>query len=318
MKKKISQPGRVSLWLIIGLLVLIGLAIGGFFLKRGLPISVPGTPLPTVVKRFSDAHAHLFNSDYIDYLIEAMDKNGVEKTVLFGSCGQDYYRSKGKYESGISKEYNEKILAAYQKYPERVLPILSGFDPQNVNSIKYVEEELAKGVWKGIGEMYLIHESLLDYKTRADNPVMKEIYKLLAKYDVPMFFHYERRSEDDVKVLLQEMKNNPKVKFIWVHGAHHKDDKELEKELTENPNMYVEMEEISGFPPGQIKFFEKFSDRFMLGTDIGCSDDLQTTQKYNYTEAINLHKKLLEFLTPQTAENFAYKNLFRLLKVQED
>ncbi len=310
MKKKI----------LIILIVLIALALGGFFLK-GRPFgwkkfSVPGTPLPVVVKGFSDAHAHLFDVGYIDYLIEAMDKNGVEKTVLFGSCDQDY-PNKRKYVNGIREEYNERILKAYKKYPERVLPILSGFDPQNENSVEYIDQELAKGIWKGIGEIYMIHESLLDYKIRGDNPVMKEIYKLLAKYDVPIFFHYERRSEDEVKVLIQEMKNNPKVKFIWVHWAHNKDNKELEKELTENPNMYVEMEEISGFPPGQIKFFEKFSDRFMLGTDIGCSDDLQTTQKYNYTEAINLHKKLLESLTPQTAENFAYKNLFRLMSITE-
>lgn len=300
---------------------MVGLAIGGFFIKGGgfifKKISVPSTPLPTIVEEFSDAHAHLFDVGYIDALIAGMDKNGVEKTVLFGNCSQDYYRSQGKYASGISKEYNEKILAAYKKYPERVLPILSGFDPQNKNSISYVEEELKKGVWKGIGEMYLIHENFLDYKTRADNPVLKEIYKLLAKYDVPMFFHYERHSEEDVRVLLQEMKNNPKVKFIWVHWAHRKNDKELEKELEENPNMYVEIEESPGFSLEQIKLFEKFSDRFLLGTDIGCSDDLQTTQVYNYTEAINLHKKLLESLTPQTAENLAYKNLLRLLNIKE-
>lgn len=309
MKKKI-------LIILIPLLVLIGFGIGGFFAQKK-KFNVPGTPIPTVVKGFTDAHAHLFDVDYIDKLISGMDKNEVEKTVLFGNCSQEYYRSKGKYASGISKEYNEKILAAYQKYPERVLPILAGFDPQNINAIGYVDEELKKGVWKGIGEMYLIHESFLDYKTRADNPVLKEIYKLLAKYDVPMFFHYERHDEEDVRVLLQEMKNNPKVKFIWVHWAHHKDLKELEKELTENPNMYVEMEEVLGFSPEQIKLFEKFSDRFMLGTDIGCSDDLKTTQIYNYTEAINLHKKLLESLTPQTAENFAYKNLFRLMGIKE-
>ncbi len=75
MKKKI----------LIILIVLIALALGGFFLK-GRPFgwkkfSVPGTPLPVVVKGFSDAHAHLFDVGYIDYLIEAMDKNGVEKTV---------------------------------------------------------------------------------------------------------------------------------------------------------------------------------------------------------------------------------------------
>lgn len=302
--------------ILIGLVVL---AFGGYFFKKGaIPqkISVSGIPLPTVVKGFSDAHAHLFDVRYIDSLIGAMDENGVEKTVLFGNCSQEYYGSKGRYADGIDEKYNEKILKAYEKYPERILPILAGFDPQNPNSIEYVEKEFKKGVWKGIGEMYLIHESFLDYKTRADNPVLKEIYKLLAKYDVPMLFHYERHDDEDVQVLLQEMKNNPKVKFIWLHGAHCKNDKELEKELTENPNMYVEFEENAYFSREQIKFFEKFADRFMLGTDIGCSNDLQTTQEYNYTEAINLHKKLLESLTPETAENLAYKNLFRLMNIK--
>lgn len=317
MNKKI--PTSLALIIIIVLAVLV--VAGVYFYYPELPESTEVIKEKEEigkekVQRFGDAHAHLCDINFIDKLIQEMDKNGVEKIVLFGSCEQDY-RNKSKYVNGIRKQYNKKILEAYKRYSDRVLPILSGFDPQNNNSVDYVEEELKKGIWKGIGELYMIHESLLDYKTRADNPVMREIYKLLAKYDIPIFFHYERRNEEDVQVLLKEMKANPDVKFIWVHFAHHRDIRELEKELTENLNMYVELEESAGFSPAQIALFEKFPDRFLLGTDIGCFLELLTTQKHSYLEAINMHKKLLDLLTPNTAKNLEYKNLFRLLKIPE-
>jgi len=264
-----------------------------------------------------DGHVHLFDGgdavQNADMLVNKMNGTGVLKTVLFGGCGQPYF-DKNMYVNGIRAEADSRVFKAYEKYPDRFYPMLSGFDPQNPNSTEYLEQQLATGVWKGLGEIYMVHQDMLNYKTRADNPVMKEIYKLLAKYDVPIFFHHERRDEEDVQALFGEMKANPEVKFVWVHFAHYRSIEELEKELRENPNMYVEIEQSLGFSSEQINLFEKFPDRFLLGTDMGCSSDMLTTQKTTYSEAISLHGKLLKSLSPTTAENMKYKNLEELMK----
>jgi predicted TIM-barrel fold metal-dependent hydrolase len=206
------------------------------------------------------------------------------------------------------------VLKAYEKYPDRFYPMLSGFDPQSPNSTEYLEQQLATGVWKGLGEIYMVQQDMLNYKTNPDHPSMIEIYKVLAKYNVPIFFHYERRDEEGVQSLFREMKANPGVKFVWVHFANFESIEELEKELTENPNMYVELEQSLSFSPEQINLFEKFPDRFLLGTDMGCTPDMLTTQQTTYSEAISLHGKLLNSLRPTTAENLKYKNLERLMK----
>jgi predicted TIM-barrel fold metal-dependent hydrolase len=277
-----------------------------------------------------DGHAHLFQegdaAKNADRLVEEMDKANVSKAVLFGGSDQPYF-NKDLYVDGIRREADLRVLEAYAKYPNRFYPMLSGFDPQNPNSIGYIEQQLSTGIWKGIGEIYLVQESLPEYKTKADNPNMINIYRVLAKYNVPIFFHYEQWSEEDVQALYRVMEQNPDVKFVWLHFANSKSLDELENALGRHPNLYISWEgpvsqnilqskeegNIAAFR-GYINLFEKYPNRFMIGTDVGCLENFQVpTLNVTFEDAIEIHKKLLLELTPQTAEAIAYKNVEKLM-----
>lgn len=301
--------------LLIGLLsVGVALAAAGAYLVL---TKAPADLLENRLGPLSDAHAHLFEDDpqFIDKLIVAMDVEGVQKTVLFGSADQDYMDN-SKYVGGIWGYTDQMVLEAYNKYPNRIFPMLSGFNPQNENSVSYLREQFNTGKWKGIGEIYLIHESLPNYKTRADHPVMLQIYRVLAEFNAPIFFHHERWLQEDVDALYQVIGQNPDVKFVWLHFAHdgaYVD--EIENAFNTYPNLYVVLEVgIWEFHPLELALFENYPNRFMLGTDIGCAENLVIPpDNIPYGEAISAHRRLLSQLSRTTAERMGYKNLEELM-----
>lgn len=313
--------------LLIVALALIALAGGGYLvLMEALPEGASNGEETQGIS-ISDAHAHLFDdSQFIDELIIEMNKKQIRKTVLFGSADQDYTNN-STYVGGIRDEYNQKILEACDKYPDKLFPILSGFNPQSENSVGYVENQLNTGKWKGIGEIYMIQESLQNYKTVADHPVMLQIYQVLAEFNAPIFFHYERWMQEDVDALYEVIEQNPEVEFVWVHFAHINDLDELENALGRYPNLYISWEgpvsqtilleksrgHIETFEK-YVNLFDKYPDRFMIGTDVGCMEEFLTpTLNLPYENVMAIHRELLSELSPQTAERIAYKNLEELI-----
>jgi photosystem II stability/assembly factor-like uncharacterized protein/predicted TIM-barrel fold metal-dependent hydrolase len=274
-----------------------------------------------------DGHAHFFSGgdavQNADSLVEEMDNANVSKAVLYGGCDQPYF-DKSLYVNGIREEADSRVLKAYEKYPNRFYPVLSGFDPQNPNSADYLEQQLATGIWKGLGEIYMIQFSMLDYKTVANHPNMMKIYRVLAKYNVPIFFHYERRTKEDVDAIYGALEQNPDVKFVWVHFANTGPD-EIENELVKYPNLYV-LWEIGGSKgsignKNFVNLLEKYPNRFMIGSDVGCMENNlvpydcreQDCISATYEDGMAIHREFLSELSPQTAERIAYKNLEELM-----
>jgi len=276
-----------------------------------------------------DTHFHFCSRSnaiqIADRFVEEMDKANASKTVLFGCCDQPYF-DKNLYVDGIRREADEKVLEAYERHPDRFYPMLSGFDPQNPNSVEYLDQQLATGIWKGLGEIYLIQFSMLDYKTIADHPNMMKIYRVLAKYNVPIFFHYERRAQEDVDAMYNAIEQNPDVKFVWVHlGSSGRPD-EIENELARFPNLYLlwEVPISKGMKENKdfLNLLEKYSDRFMIGSDAGCTEDFSAPTDCPeppncltspYEDAITAHRELLSKLSPETAKKIAYKNIEDLM-----
>ena len=116
-----------------------------------------------------DMHSHVgkfggwagFDSD-IDTLIKFMDEYEVEKTVL---CSAD-------------ANTNEDTLAAFEKYPDRVFPVvfLNPYDGQKaLDNLKYYVEE--KG-FKGI-KMNPLKDAFV-----ADDTIVDPILDAAEKYDI--------------------------------------------------------------------------------------------------------------------------------------
>lgn len=292
--------------LIVAFVFILTLAGGVTYLAlMKAPPEAGGIPI-------SDAHAHFYygNPSYIDEWISEMDKNNVRKTVLFAGTGGSY--------TGQEDVDIQKILDAYNKYPDRTFPILSGFDPQDENSVGYLENQLSTGKWKGIGEMYMITEWLPSYKTRADHPVMLRIYGVLENYDVPIFAHYEMWEQGDADALYGVLENHPSLKFVWLHlGAGSAF--ELDNALAKYPNLYIQFDpsnfsticstpSFDSLSQEYIDLFEKYPDRFMVGTDIACGADGHIDSAA-FENVISTHRRLISQLTPTTAEKIGYKNL---------
>lgn len=255
-----------------------------------------------------DAHAHIWptteaeNREYVDHLIEAMDRSNVQKIALFLNARHIWQRP-----PTYSTEHDQWVLAAYQRHPDRIIPMLAGFDPQDEAAVSYVKTQLETGPWQGIGELDLRNEPK-QTTTPADHPVMMQIYQLAAQYHLPVLIHYDPCYGTTCSAGMEEFKRalrtNPQTTFIWAHSCP--------LELMEIfANLYCEYE----FPVEHLS--GQFPDRTLVGTDIQDPNlriYLPDHSDISYEEAIERLRQELARLNPQDAEKVAYKNAQRLLQ----
>ncbi len=177
-----------------------------------LPEKPSFSPWPPII----DAHAHLTGGSpseqiaYIDKLVAEMDRLGIVKATLEG------------LPSKRTPKVDQDILSAYNKYPDRFYPYLSGFDPQDEGAVQYVKKQLETGKWRGLGEIYLRHSDAPALNP-ADHPVMLKIYDLCAEYNVPIHIHFEPGAgiaqEQGIEEIKRALAYNPKTVFIWAHNC---------------------------------------------------------------------------------------------------
>ena len=107
-------------------------------------------------------------------LIDAMDENGVDKSVVFGFPWKN---------SAVFKPHNDYVLEMVQKYPDRLFGF-GCFEPAGDNVVAETERCLAAGA-SGIGELAFyqtgIDESALDR--------LAPIMELCAGRDLPVLIH---------------------------------------------------------------------------------------------------------------------------------
>ncbi len=207
-----------------------------------------------------DTHAHILPTDadlndaYIDDLMAAVQDAGVAHIAL-----GLHARHIPDRPPTFSEQHDDWTLAAAEEYPDLILPMLAGFDPEDEASVDYVSTELATGHWRAIGELDL-RNTPKQTTTPMNHPVMMEIYALAAVYDVPVMFHFEPCYGTDcvsgAAELDEAVTENPDTKFINAHSCP--------PNLMGNyPNLYCEFEVSNGNLP-QSNIF----DFIVLGTDI--------------------------------------------------
>jgi predicted TIM-barrel fold metal-dependent hydrolase len=107
-------------------------------------------------------------------LIDAMDKNRVDQSVVFGFPWKN---------SAVFKPHNDYIMEMVQKYPDRLIGF-GCFEPAGKNIVSETERCIAAGV-SGIGELAFyqtgIDESALDR--------LAPIMELCAGRDLPVLIH---------------------------------------------------------------------------------------------------------------------------------
>jgi hypothetical protein len=197
-------------------------------------------------------------------------------------------------------------------------PILSKF-------IRQVEGELETGKIKGIGELFINKNSKKqrkhNRKVKADAPIFRDLYQLLAKHGAFLAFHMEGDSDSmgQMESLLESDRNG---RIIWNHCGTNTSSSDVRKLLERNSNLFCELSKrylVKGnqrniFSKSQVdsdwlELIEDFSDRFMIGTDAH-----SIKQYHQYIKVVR--EGLLSRLSPSTIRKVAYENAQHLFNLQ--
>jgi predicted TIM-barrel fold metal-dependent hydrolase len=291
----------------------------------------PATPIPTpelapVSKSelyqgiIVDAHAHFKSKAVnIEELIFFLDQADINKVVLFAGA--------------------TALQNAFSKYPDRVIPFLNPFKRDSStrkliipeDAPEKIEEHLKSGLFKGIGEITLRLHPLPGVAPEGDNhpadsPVMLEIYDIAAKYDVSVNVHVDLEYIDELERALE---HNRKTTIIWAHCGYG-DPSLIRGMMDRHSNLFADLSIILDpskgkysllhrNPDGSIsqewkKLLEDYSDRLMFGTDMGMSKE-----RYESTsEVTSYYRGLLYQLSPEAAENIAFKTILRILETTDE
>jgi predicted TIM-barrel fold metal-dependent hydrolase len=258
-----------------------------------------------------DAHLHVVDflqeSDGLARLLDRMDAANVSKAVVFGlpvvkkwdSCEPDrphYYLdddARCYYFTSTDQLLEREFESLSPEGCERLAPMLCGFNPTDRNAVFQVENHLAGGFWKGIGEILCRHDDLtsqtLEETSRMDHPALMPVYDLAGARGLPMLLHQNSTSVgihdrfeylDEVKRPLSEF---PGTTFVWAHCgisrrvAHKLYHRMVEEMLQEHDNLFVDISWVvydqtvcSRRVPKKawLDLIERYPDRFMAGSDL--------------------------------------------------
>jgi hypothetical protein len=120
----------------------------------------------------------------------------------------------GVHRALVSSTPDDGTLKLYEQAPQRITPFLRPYrTPEDMGSWHsdpavqtYVEEQLKRGIYKGIGEFHLS-------AAQADAPVVKRCAALAAEQQLVLHAHVDDMT---VEKLLQLY---PQVRILWAHAG---------------------------------------------------------------------------------------------------
>lgn len=265
----------------------------------------------------SDVHLHYVNflqdSDGAEALLEALDKAEVTRAVVTGlpvikQWQEDapkkprYYLGDGGamyYYSATDAIVAEAVRDLPRKKQRRLWPLISGFNPTDMNAADHVRRmlELYPGTWRGIGEIFTRHDAISALTegeaARADHPALLKVYRVAAQHNLPVLLHSNITSPRErepiyIGELERALAQAPHTRFIWAHAGtsatiHRFQGKleflpgEVERLLATYDNLWIDLSWtiLDSYlmtdcePDSQwLALIKKYPDRFVLGSDV--------------------------------------------------
>jgi hypothetical protein len=182
------------------------------------------------------------------------------------------------------------FLRPYQVQPDRY----DWFKSTHIEA--YVEKELQRGIYKGIGEFHI-------FGADANAPYMKKIALLARERGLWLHAHCD---EDALKRILAHA---PGVKVIWAHTGMTTPLDEVDVLFSKHPQLLGELSyrsdltENDALNPRWKTLLAKYPTRFVIGTDAWVNQRWSTTP-----DTVTYYRKVLEQLPKELAENLAWKN----------
>ena len=306
-------------------------------------------------RTLTDAHLHyvdfMQDSEGGEAMLAAMDQAGVETAWLFGLPVMKKWQAEAPrkpryylgdeaplyYYSATDDIVAQAVQALTKAQQRRLKPFISGVNPTDMNAADQIESLIRRypGMWFGIGEILTRHDqltALTEGETpRANHPALMRVYKLAARYDLPVLLHSNLTSlREETPIFLEELEAalsaNPQTRFVLAHAGTSGGVEErqaplgtlvpiLRALLGRYAHFYVDLSWSvkdhyllkDGKPAAEwIKLIRDYPDRFVLGSDlVGHFDSMK--------RLMDDYQPLLDALPQKVAQKLANGNAAALV-----
>ena len=209
----------------------------------------------------------------------------------------------------------EQVLQLHARAPTLILPMLGVYRTptekatwmHDVGLPERVEQALAQGPWRAVGELHLFAED-------RRRPVFMRIARLATSRDLPLQLHCDPAVID---ALFEQV---PGATVIWAHAGAYPYPALLRDYLQRYPGLYIDLSvrDQRVAPNGEIDpvwelLLMEFSERFMVGVDT-----YRTDRWRSFPEVVSQIRNWLDQLPDEVSDSIAYRNAARLFELSID
>ncbi len=209
----------------------------------------------------------------------------------------------------VSSTPDDGTLRLYKADAERIVPILRPYrsradmaswyrDPA---VLAYVEQRLAAGYYRGIGEFHLFDAR------EVETSQVRRLTELAAQRGIILHVH------SDAAPISALYAVNPGLQILWAHAGMDASPALIGEMLDRYPTLLTELSLRASdiAPAGQLapvwrELLLRHTDRFMIGTDTWAS-----SRWPEYVELVREHRQWLVQLPRAAAQQIAYENAAR-------
>jgi len=168
----------------------------------------------------------------------------------------------------VSSTPDDGTVRLYEAAPDRIVPVLRPYRQageltswhQDPTVVPYLEQRLARPIYRGIGEFHLTG-------AEARSPVVRQVAELATRHGLFLHCHCDAEATEILLGLV------PGVRVLWAHAGMSAGPDEVGRLVGASAELFVELALRSDVAPGgQLDpgwrdLFLRHPDRFMVGTD---------------------------------------------------
>ena len=255
---------------------------------------VPGTALASGSQQLFDTHIH--------YSHDARSLVSPEKAIKL-------LRAAGVSRAFVSSSGDEGTQLLYQADPDLVIPVLRPYRKRgelgtwmyDTSVPDMLVRRLKQYRYAGIGEFHAFGDDM-------DLPVLRQVVALAGKYGI--FLH----AHSDETAIRKIFEQDPEARVLWAHGGFEAREV-IADMLARYSNLWCDLsfryEHQTGgkVQPEWREIFERFPDRFTIGTDTYTPERWFEVDEYTRDS-----RKLLADLPREIAEGIAFRNAESLVE----
>ena len=199
---------------------------------------------------------------------------------------------------------NEGTLRLYEANRDKIIPMLvPQFNREdrenwfnNADIMQYMERELARGIYRGIGEFFL-------FDGQTNTPVVRRMVELAARNDLIL------HARSDPNAIHQLFEMNANIRILWAHAGMFTPPETVSSMLDRYPRLWVEISHRGDIAPsGKLndkwrEVFLRHADRFLLG-----SGTYSSKYWYEFRTYMSRYRGWLKDLPKEVAERMAFRN----------